>query len=188
MPDPEVDRAFTAFVCEHRALLLTIAVSICGSRGEAEDLVQSALASAYARWSKIDPAQAVAYVRRCILNANISRWRRRGFAELTVAEPPEHEWTQLPSHRVDDRLSLLPLLRELPARQRAVLVLRYLCDLPDDEIAATLRIALGTVRSQAARGLTTLRARSAEQLDADEPEQLEFAAPTLTSYRRTREG
>ena len=60
---------------------------------------------------------------------------------------------------VDDRHSLLPVLRELPARQRAVLVLRYLCDLADEDVAATLGISTGTVRSQAARGLATLRSR-----------------------------
>jgi RNA polymerase sigma factor (sigma-70 family) len=59
---------------------------------------------------------------------------------------------------VDERLALLPALRHVPVRQRSVLVLRYLCDLPDAEIATTLGVSEGTVRSQAARGLDALRA------------------------------
>lgn len=117
-----------------------------------EDLVQTALTSAYARWRRVRPDQALAYLRRSILNAHISRWRRHRGGELSVAEPPEPASSDHEAPGVDERLSLMPALRALPPGQRNVLVLRYLCDLPDSEIAATLGITTGTVRSQAARG------------------------------------
>ena len=156
---------FEEFVREHWSALMTIGVAICGSRTEAEDLVQTALANAYPQWRRIRRAEALAYLRRSILNAHISRWRRHRGGELSVAEPPEPAPDV--DSGVDDRLTLLPMLRELPVRQRAVLVLRYLCDLPDAEIAATLRISAGTVRSQAARALTTLRARAVETVQPE---------------------
>lgn len=161
MDDAALRRDFEDFAREHWATLMSIAVAVSGSRPEAEDLVQTALTNAFLRWSKIRRDSALAYLRRCILNANVSRWRRHRGTELTVAEPPEPAFPGFPrpaTAEVDDRESLLPVLRRLPARQRAVLVLRYLCDLPDEEIADTLGISLGTVRSQAFRGLAALRA------------------------------
>lgn len=147
---------FETFVRRHWAALMSIAMAVSQSRAEAEDLVQTVLTSAYPRWRRIRPDDALAYLRRSILNANVSRWRKhRG--ELTVAEPPEPRESDADTDGVDDRETLLPMLRSLPPRQRAVLVLRYLCDLPDDEIATTLGISTGTVRSQAARGLAALR-------------------------------
>ena len=103
------------------------------------------------------PDQALAYLRRAILNGNVSRWRRHRGAELVVAEPPEQPYRAGLS-AVDDRLTLLPLVRDLPPKQRAVLVLRYLCDLGDAEIAETLGIGTSTVRTQAMRALASLRA------------------------------
>lgn len=158
MDEAAAQRDFEAFVREHWATLMSIAVAVSGSRTEAEDLVQTALTAAYARWRRIRPAQAVGYLRRSILNAHVSRWRRHRGRELSVAQPPEP--SAVDHATVDQRLTLLALLRALPSRQRAVLVLRYLCDLPDDEIASTLEISAGTVRSQAARGLATLRRAS----------------------------
>jgi RNA polymerase sigma-70 factor (sigma-E family) len=164
--DAAVRREFEQFVREHWSVLMSIGVAVAGSRAEAEDLVQTALAGAYPRWRRIRRAEALAYLRRSILNAHVSRWRRHRGGELSVAEPPEPA-TVGDDGAVDARLTLLPLLRGLPNRQRAVLVLRYLCDLPDREIAATLGIAEGTVRSQAARGLASLRERSLETLDSE---------------------
>jgi RNA polymerase sigma-70 factor (sigma-E family) len=169
--DPSSEHAarqdFEAFVREHWSALMSIGVAISGSRTDAEDLVQTALANAYPRWRRIRRPEALAYLRRSILNAHISRWRRHRGGELTVAEPPEPVSTGSVDDGVDERLSVLPLLRDLPPRQRAVLVLRYLCDLPDNEIAATLGISTGTVRSQAARALATLRTRALETLPAE---------------------
>jgi RNA polymerase sigma-70 factor (sigma-E family) len=165
--DAQARRDFEAFVRAHWSVLMSIAFAVSGSRAEAEDLVQTALTGAYPRWRRIRPEEALAYLRRSILNASISRWRRHGRGELSVAEPPEPAQVRDQLHGVDARLTLVPMLRTLPPRQRAVLVLRYLCDLPDVEIAATLCISAGTVRSQAAHGLRTLRERSVETLEPD---------------------
>ncbi len=157
MNDAALRADFDAFARENWATLMSIGVAVCGSRAEAEDLVQTALTNAFVRWRRIHRDQALAYLRRSILNANVSRWRRHRGAEVSVADVPDRVRPRAGTDGVDDRQTLLPLLRSLPERQRAVLVLRYLCDLPDDEIAETLDISAGTVRSQAFRGLATLR-------------------------------
>jgi RNA polymerase sigma-70 factor (sigma-E family) len=149
-----VRRDFESFVREHWSALMSIGMAVAGSRPEAEDLVQTALTSAYPKWRRIRREQAVGYLRRSILNANISRWRRHRGAEVALVELPA---ARSATDDIDERESLLPLLRALPTGQRAVLVLRYLCDLPDAEIAATLHVSTATVRSQASRGLATLR-------------------------------
>lgn len=169
MADTARREQFADFVHANFSSLMTIAVAVSGSRVEAEDLVQTALTNAYPRWHRIRPDQAVAYLRRSIVNAHVSRWRRHRGAEVTVAEPPEGSspasgrYAQYAGTQgVDDRLTLVPLVRALPPRQRAVIVLRYLCDLGDREIAQTLGISEGTVRSQANRALATLRATRAD--------------------------
>lgn len=163
MNDAAVRADFEAFAREHWSTLMSIAVAIAGSRVEAEDLLQTALTNAFVRWHRIRRDQALAYLRRSILNANVSRWRRNRNTEFSVADLPERAAADSAGLQgVDDRAGLLPLLRALPARQRAVLVLRYLCDLSDAEIAETLDIAPGTVRSQALRGLAALRAHHCE--------------------------
>jgi RNA polymerase sigma-70 factor (sigma-E family) len=155
--DAAVRRDFEAFVREHWSALMAIGVAVTGGRSEAEDVVQTALTNAYPRWRRIRRDQALAYVRRSILNAHISRWRRHRGDEIVLSEVPDRGTDRAATDGVDARESLLPALRRLPSGQRAVLVLRYLCDLPDEEIAATLHISAGTVRSQASRGLATLR-------------------------------
>jgi len=172
MTDAERQAEFTSFVRTHWSQLMTIAVAVSGSRLEAEDLVQTALANTYGRWPKVREGEALAYLRRCIANAHISRWRRHRGAELIVHELPDATATDRGVVAVDDRSVLVPLLRGLPHRQRAVLVLRYLCDLTDDDVAATLGTSPGTVRSQAARGLASLRRRVRERADDETDHQL----------------
>ncbi len=157
MDDTAARADFEGFVRDQWSTLMSIAMAVSGGRAEAEDLVQTALAGAWPRWRRIRRDQALAYLRRSILNANVSRWRRHRGAELAVASPPERAALRSESDGVDERHALLPRMRALPDRQRAVLVLRYLCDLPDAEIAETLGISAGTVRSQALRGLAALR-------------------------------
>src|SRR6266508_4507578 len=126
---------FEEFVVARGEALLRFALMLCGNRHGAEDLVQSALAKAYPRWSRIAAMERPeAYVKAALVNEHLSWWRRRSSRDAAWA-----------------------LLGRLPCRQRAVLVLRYYEDLADAEIATILGCAPATVRSQAARALATLR-------------------------------
>jgi RNA polymerase sigma-70 factor (sigma-E family) len=172
---------FDDFVRANWATLMSIARAVSSSSAEAEDLLQTALTSVYARWGRVRTPDRLPYLRRTILNANVSRWRRHRGRELPFAELPD-VGAAAATDGVEDQLVLVPLLRALPARQRAVLVLRYLCDLPDDQIADTLGISPGTVRSQAARGLAGLRARTTAPSGADpEPGPALTTIPTVRS-------
>ncbi|RZS79379.1 RNA polymerase sigma-70 factor (sigma-E family) [Motilibacter rhizosphaerae] len=152
---PERDEEFVAFVAATSQRLLHVAWLVCGDRHRAEDLVQTALAGTYRHWGRVRQQDAYAYARRAVLNANISWWRR--LARERFVEPPE-----LPgpdeAERSDVRESLRASLLALTARERAVVVLRYLEDLSEEQTAAELDIARGTVKSTASRALAKLRA------------------------------
>ncbi|XVV12771.1 SigE family RNA polymerase sigma factor [Actinoplanes sp. CA-131856] len=149
-----LEAEFNAFVAERGQVLLRIAHALTGDRRSAEDLVQGALAKAYARWPRIH-GDAEAYVRRIIYNDRVSGWRRAGHGrEVPMAEVPDRPGAE---HDVAERLALREALLSLPARQRAVLVLRYLEDRTVEETAEVLGCRPGTVASQASRALAKLR-------------------------------
>jgi RNA polymerase sigma-70 factor (sigma-E family) len=158
------EASFTAFVADRAHALLRTAYALTGDRHAAEDLVQNALAKAYARWRRID-GEPEPYVRRMIYNDFVSAWRRgRRHPEISVAEPPERSGPA----RLESDTALRMLLRDallaLPPRQRAVLILRYFEDLSLEETAAVLSCSQGTVASQTSRALAKLR-ESVPQLD-----------------------
>jgi RNA polymerase sigma-70 factor (sigma-E family) len=142
------------------ALLRTACLLTAGDQQAAEDLVQSALAQAFVAWWRIrEPAAREAYVRRILIRAAVRRTRRRAWrAEELVAEVPDDPVGDL-SESVDQRLTVWPLLGALPARQRAVLVLRYYEELSEAQIADALGCSPGTVKSHASRALATLRSQ-----------------------------
>ena len=118
------------------------------------------LARVARRWGRID-GQPDAYVRKALYHEQVGRWRRRGREVPGVPEtvaPGDHAAT------TDLRVSLAAALRRLTARQRAVIVLRYVEDLPESEVAAVLDVSVGTVRSTAHRALARLRADCPEML------------------------
>jgi RNA polymerase sigma-70 factor (sigma-E family) len=155
--EQSLEAEFTTFVTERGSALLRIAHALTGDRRTAEDLVQGALAKAYARWPRIH-ADAEAYVRRIIYNDRASGWRRPGrHAELSVAELPERAAPGRHDHDVTLRLTLRQALLSLPPRQRAVLVLRFLEDRTIEETAEVLGCRPGTVASQTSRALAKLR-------------------------------
>jgi RNA polymerase sigma-70 factor (sigma-E family) len=162
------DREFAEFVSARMPAVLRWAHLLTGDRGRAEDLVQSAFAATYRHWRRIEPDGAEAYVRRAVLNAHLSWWRRGWRQERPVAEPPERAGPE-PTAAVDDRDAMWTALAGLPPRQRAVLVLRYYEDLPEAEIARVLDIAPGTVKSQAAKGLARLRTLVKEPVREEQP-------------------
>lgn len=154
----EADRDFTEFVLYRSSALLRTAYLLCGGdRGAAEDLLQDVLERVYPRWRKISGAPE-GYVRAALANAAASRWRHKA---RRVAEAP-FEDALAPGDRghedgVADRDHVIHVLRQLPPRMRAVLVLRFFDDMSEAETAAALRCSVGTVKSQTSRGLAKLR-------------------------------
>ena len=151
------DGEFTAFVNERGAALLRVAYALAGNQHAAEDLLQNALAKAYARWPRIR-GDAEPYVKRILYHDQVSGWRRRSRrAEVPVAELPDRAAVGDSGDATDLRLLLREALRALPPRQRAVLTLRYLEDLSVEQTAALLGCRAGTVASQSAKALARLR-------------------------------
>jgi RNA polymerase sigma-70 factor (sigma-E family) len=157
--------SFDELVATNEQRLLRFAVMLTGGRHSAEDLVQTVFTRAYRKWSRISQVdQPEAYLRRMVLNEFLS-WRRLlKHGELPVAEPRDVPTDEDIGTRHAQRDAVWQLLAGLPRKQRAVLVLRYYEDLPDDEIGKLLDVAPSTVRSNASRALAALR----DQLPAEE--------------------
>lgn len=157
----QAPEGFAEFVGGSLPALMRLGHMLTGSVDAGEDLVQSALVSTLAAWPRIksdgDPFR---YVRRAMINANISSWRRWGsrVRSTDVLDRPAEDEIR----PATDRVVVRQALAALPVRQRTVLVLRYFCDLSEREIAAEMGCRPGTVKSQAARGLAALRARLAD--------------------------
>lgn len=150
-----IPEGFDDFVATRSPRLLRTAYLLTRDWSMAEDLLQTALAKAWEAWARIqgDPEP---YVRRIIVNAHATWWRRRWRSEVPTAELPE-DVAEVPHVDFDDRDRLWRALGRLPRKQRAVLVLRYFEDLSEADIAAILDCSVGTVKSQASRALAKLR-------------------------------
>jgi RNA polymerase sigma-70 factor (sigma-E family) len=150
---------FDEFVLRHVDELLRTAYLIVWDQAEAEDLVQECLLKVARRWPRIRRMdQPRAYARRTLVNLAVDgargRARRRSELELgTAASPIAVD----PLPALDARAELLQALGRLPARQRAVLVLRYFNDLTEAQVAEVLGCSPGTIKSSASRGLARLR-------------------------------
>ncbi|WP_327639946.1 SigE family RNA polymerase sigma factor [Kribbella sp. NBC_00482] len=154
METPEFDE----WVAQRGAALLRFAYLLTRDHARAEEAVQDALIAAYSRWTRICRGQdPEAYVRRSIVNADISRWRRFLRRETPTADltpsgsGPDHAETQA------EQDAVWALCATLPSKQRAAVVLRYYEDLPDADIAKILGCSPATVRSQIHRALASLR-------------------------------
>ena len=150
-----VDDGFREFVQTRYGDLLRVAYLLAGSEHEAEDLLQSALLRVMRRWHRVD--DPIPYVRRTMINLHVSRWRRHRARELVTSIIPERP-VRDPADQVSDRQMLMSALRALPPRTRAVIVLRYWVDLSESQTAALLGCSVGSVKSNASRGLSRLRA------------------------------
>jgi RNA polymerase sigma-70 factor (sigma-E family) len=152
------DDVFRGFVVARQHALLRTAFLLTGDQGMAEDLVQTALEKTLRRRSGGgEPASLEAYVRRVMYREQVSRWRRRRLVEVPAAELPEWRLDSRGDDAVEDHLVLQHALQQIGRRQRTVLVLRYFEELSEQQVAEILGISLGTVKSQAHRGLARLR-------------------------------
>ena len=155
---PEID--FTEFVAQRSAALFRTAYVLTADAHVAEELVQEALVRACRRWRRLCRTESPeAYVRRIVVNLANDRWR--SFRRL-VGIASDSGGVDRPDPRdayrtVDLRDELVWALQQLPLGMRTVVVLHYLHDLSDEEIAHTVGTSASTVRSQLARGLAKLR-------------------------------
>jgi RNA polymerase sigma-70 factor (sigma-E family) len=154
--------AFAVFVRAHGRSLYGTAYVLCGDADAAEEIVQDTLARLYPQWDRVIAADApLAYVRRALVNGFVSRKRRPASRELGLWEIPDGPSGLDVGDEVTSRALLMQMLGELPARQRAALVMHYLYDMVDADIAATLGCRQATVRSLRNRGIATVRGRYA---------------------------
>jgi RNA polymerase sigma-70 factor (sigma-E family) len=151
---------FAAFVANRSTALLSFAHVLTGDRHDAEDVVQTALAATALGWHRVRRRDnPEGYVRRAIVTTHLNRQRRRPWRERPAAELPEPRDPRADGDGdgFDERDAMWRMLAALPARQRAVLVLRYYEDMSEADIADVLGCSRGTVKSQAAKALERLR-------------------------------
>ncbi|MFH0176607.1 SigE family RNA polymerase sigma factor [Streptomyces cacaoi] len=162
---------FTEFAKAAWPRLVRTAHMLTGDFHEAEDLVQTTLAKVYARWRRISRDEVDMYVRRALVNNNLSRIRKKRVAHLFMPFLPEtaHRTHSGHADAVEHRAALAQALAALPTRQRTVMVLRYFDDLSDQDIATVLNCSLGTVKTHARRGLAALRTHPAFAPDTSLP-------------------
>ncbi|MGY1804505.1 SigE family RNA polymerase sigma factor [Blastococcus sp. SYSU D00922] len=148
---------FADFVAHQQPALLRLAFLLAGERGQAEDLVRTALVRTHRHWDRIvRRGEPSAYVRRALVTAHLSR-RRRVWRRVRPADGPADVVAAGPPGRLDGDEALLRALLGLPPRMRATLVLRYYEDLSELQTAQVMGCSESTVDTQAARGLTRLR-------------------------------
>lgn len=153
----DLEREFSEFVEARSHALFRTALALTGHRQQAEDLLQTVLARGAQHWSRIRTGNPEGYLRTALYREQTSWWRSlRRRREVSAAELPETA-TADATATVDLHLALQQALAQLAPKHRAVLVLRYLEDQPDSEIARILNCTESTVRSQATRALARLR-------------------------------
>ena len=156
-PDRARDAEFAEFMAGAIGPLHRSAYLLCGDPHRADELTQHALERTYRAWPRARQGDPLSYARRVLVNLRIDGWRRTRREVLTDPHAlPERAaaWTD-PDHVHRDEV--LRALLALPLKQRRVVVLRYLLDLSEAQVAAELGIPRGTVKSTASRALVTLR-------------------------------
>lgn len=153
------DEAVTHLYSGHYARLVRLATMMLADQGRAEEVVQDAYVSLHGRWGRLaDPDKALAYLRTSVVNGARSALRRRAVAARHRPIPPGPVGSaETSALAAEERRELMAALDGLSDRQRDVLLLRYYLDLSEADIADTLRISRGAVKSHSSRGLAALR-------------------------------
>jgi RNA polymerase sigma-70 factor (sigma-E family) len=155
---PHEPDGFREFVQARSSALLRSGWLLTGDWPSAEDLVQTALAAAWPRWASLRRQDAPElYVRKIMVNTFL-RWRQRRWnGEIATGYVPDLRAYGDVFAQVDARQALLAALDRLPARQRAVVVLRYFADQTEAQTAEAMGCSVGTVKAHAAKALARLR-------------------------------
>jgi RNA polymerase sigma-70 factor (sigma-E family) len=158
-PAPTVD--ISALYAAHRLALVRIAILLVDDLASAEDVVHDAFLALHRQSERLrDPQSALAYLRTSVVNGARSALRRRRTvrSHLRAVEPEAAESADATLLLADEHQQMLTAVRTLPRRQQQVLALRYWSELSEAEIAETLGISRGAVKSTASRALDKLEA------------------------------
>lgn len=155
----DADEALTALYTAHYRKLVRIAALLLDDYSVSEEVVQDAYVKMHGAWGRIrDPRAAEAYLRTTVTNLARSRMRRRQVAAKHAPKPsPDAPSAEHGAMDALERDQVIAALRTLPRRQRECLVLRYYADLSEAQIAETMGISVGAVKSHASRGMAALR-------------------------------
>ena len=158
--DLDADQAAAQLYSMHYPALVRLAAMLVRDTPTAEEVVQDSFAALRAGWDRLrDAEKAVAYLRQAVVNRSRSVLRNRTVADQNLQKaPPDMPTAEHSALTFLERPAVAAVLRELPERQREAIVLRYYADLSEAEIAATMRISRGAVKSHTARGMAALRA------------------------------
>ena len=152
------DARFAEYATAQLPALRRLAHRLCGDPHRADDIVQIALTRLYTRWELACDADNIdAYTRAIVVRSFLNEQRRRWARTWLVGRPTDLPLPSSEAADVETRDVVRRALDRVPPRQRAVLVLRFLHDLPVAEVAAALGCSEATVKSQTRHGLTRLR-------------------------------
>ncbi|WP_433303091.1 SigE family RNA polymerase sigma factor [Actinoplanes sp. CA-030573] len=158
---------FAGFVTARYPALVRYGTLLTGDRGKGEDLTQEALVKTYRAWRRLhEQGDPEAYTRQVMARAAWRAGRRMWRREIPAEALPDRAAAGDAYDRHDTAQIVLAALRELPAAQRVVLVLRYWAGLSEQEIAAQLGCSAGTVKSRASRAIAALRRADGPLADA----------------------
>jgi RNA polymerase sigma-70 factor (sigma-E family) len=157
--DWDADRAVTELYATHYRSLVRLAALLVRDNATAEEVVQDSFVAMHGGWRRLrDSEKALSYLRQSVVNRSRSVLRHRVVVDRNAPKPPP----DMPSAEhgaiaLLERSAVIAALRTLPARQREALVLRFYADMSEAQIADTMRISKGAVKSHTARGMATLR-------------------------------
>ena len=157
----DADTAVEQLYATHYRRLVRLSVLLVGDAETAEEVVQDSFVAMHGRWRSLrEPDQGLAYLRQTVVNRSRSVLRHRAVrarhAPTPVRDLPGADEDVLVTER---RAAVLGAMRRLPDRQREVLALRYYLDLSEADIAETLGISRGAVKTHASRGVAALRSQ-----------------------------
>ena len=153
------DRAVTELYSLHYRALVRLAALLVRDTPTAEEVVQDSFVAMHGGWQRLrDAEKALAYLRQSVVNRSRSVLRHRSVVDKNLLKaPPDMPSAEHGALVLLERSAVVKALRGLPVRQREAIVLRYYADLSEAEIADTMGISRGAVKSHTARGMTALR-------------------------------
>jgi RNA polymerase sigma-70 factor (sigma-E family) len=157
--DGDAAGAVTALYAAHYRSLVGLAVLLVRDVGTAEEVVQESFITMHSHWRMLKNSEkALSYLRRSVVNRSRSVLRHRQVVDRNVPRPlPDMPSAEEGAVELLERSAVVAALRTLPPRQREALVLRYYGDLSETQIAQTMGISTGAVKSHTARGMSSLR-------------------------------